>query len=520
MLEPSRRTNRWRLIPSSGEAPCGRIGHTFIGYEGKAFVFGGVNDTLDPRQQYFGDFHAYDTTTKTWAEIPLTGAVQNPRAFHSAVFYNGGMYVFGGCNGRGRFNKLFSVARDGTCRLIVPRTPPPFSRYCHSAVVFGTKMYVFAGKCGGRNSNRRLSDLSAYDFLTNEWQPCLQFGSIPPPRSAHGCFVYGGSMLVFGGRNAEGDCCEDLFEYQFHTGAWRSIDLNCSAFGRARHSVALHNGRIIVFGGWNGKQKLNDLFFFSLDTFCFEMPDEGDTPPSRRECHNATVVNNTMVVFGGRFRGEFMNDVSELELGAKSLKDNCRDWLLENSVPYLNRGLPQLVVAYVKATDDTHKRNQVSASSSATRSINHPRRPVAPGPPTPTSPPSLGVAWGLPHDDGPTATAGTSPFPSPGYSPPQQAGIPFPSHGVPNFQQFPTPQTQLQLPFQPPPLPPGYHSAQHNDSQHSSSEPTTPTTPLQQQQQSDARRKRQNSESQSGLGNGRRGPPPPPPPPPPSAGFA
>jgi N-acetylneuraminic acid mutarotase len=381
----------WRHIPNSGSKPKGRIGHTLVTHGDFAYVFGGVNDSLEPANQYFDDFHKYSPMTKTWTEIRLTGQPQTARAFHTAVFWNNCMWVFGGCNGRGRFNKLFTVGLDGTCTLIAPMTAPPNSRYCHSAVVYSDKMYVFAGKCGGRNSNRRLSDLFSYDFVANTWQPCLQFGSIPPPRSAHGCFVHGSTMLVFGGRNGEGECCEDLYEYQFASCVWTKIDLDCSAFGRARHSVALHNGRIIVFGGWNGKKKLNDLFYFSLDTFTFEVPpgsDEPDSaPPSRRECHNATTVNNVMVVFGGRFRGEFMEDVSELDLGSKSLKDCCRDWLLSGGVPFTDGryGLPSTVVSYVRATEDTlQKAKELSMASKPQLTVL--ARPGAPPPP-----PSSGV---------------------------------------------------------------------------------------------------------------------------------
>ena len=69
-------------------------------------------------------------------------------------------------------------------------------------------------------------------------------------------------MLVFGGRNADGGCCEDLYEFSFGLGMWRKIICGPGnqLFMRARHSTLLHNGKIITFAGWNGKRKLNDLF--------------------------------------------------------------------------------------------------------------------------------------------------------------------------------------------------------------------------------------------------------------------
>ncbi|KEG13711.1 Kelchcontaining protein [Trypanosoma grayi] len=327
--------SRWRSVRCTGGVPPGRIGHTLCAnaVETKVFLYGGVNDKNESISNYLDDFYVFDVETKRWTAIEMTGQVQSSRAFHSAVYYEGQIYVFGGCNGRGRFNKLFSISEDGRCQPITANSPPPTTRYCHSAVLFEKKMYIFAGKCGGRNSNRRLSDLFAFDFTRNTWEECPQHGNKPVARSAHAAFTCGRNMIMFGGRNAGGECCEDMYAYNYDTGIWRKIESpnNGSLFGRARNSVVVHHGRVVVFGGWNGKKKLNDLFMYSVDSNTLEMMHEPDDKcPSRRECHVAVVCKNTMVVFGGRFRGEFMSDTAELDLGPKTLKQSCRDWILRS----------------------------------------------------------------------------------------------------------------------------------------------------------------------------------------------
>lgn len=41
-------------------------------------------------------FAVYDFRFKTWTELEVEGEKPQPRAGHSAVVYNGKMYVFGG----------------------------------------------------------------------------------------------------------------------------------------------------------------------------------------------------------------------------------------------------------------------------------------------------------------------------------------------------------------------------------------------------------------------------------------
>lgn len=349
-------TAHWRQLSCAGNVPTGRIGHTLVTNtaEDTVYLYGGVNDSNEQNSQYLQDFFAFSFATKTWRQIEMTGEVQMPRAFHTAVYYNDQLHVFGGCNGRGRFNKLFSIDPNGCCALFSP--PPsakvPLTRYCHSATLFEGKMYVFAGKCGGRNSNKRLKDMMAFDFGTKTWIEVEQGGADVPARSAHAAFTCGRRMVMFGGRSSEGECCEDIYHFSYDTCIWQKIETSHGPlFGRARHSVVVHNGRVVIFGGWNGKKKLNDLIFYNMDSETSEVVhDPDETCPSRRECHVAVTCQNTMVVFGGRFRGNFMNDTCELDLGTKSLKDHCRDWLLQNAARFSDRdrqSFPRRIADYM-----------------------------------------------------------------------------------------------------------------------------------------------------------------------------
>lgn len=347
----------WRVTATSG--PPGRIGHTFCanGAGTLVFLYGGLsaNDEVSPN--YLDDFWVYDVQMKTWTSIELRGAVQSPRAFHTAVWHDGGMYIFGGCNGRGRFNKLFCVSPNGDCKVMPFSGPPPQTRYCHSAVVYSDAMYVYGGKCGGRNSNRRLSDFLMYRFnqvpMDTKWIYCEQIGDPPEARSAQSAVVHRDSMLILGGRNAEGNCCDDVHSYNFKTFTWRRYDLPFSPFGRARNSCVVHNGYVVLFGGWNGRKKLNDLVFFHVDSMIVSRTDQ--LFPSVRECQVAVVCHNTMIVFGGRWKTNYMQETLELNLGSRSVADDIIDFSVTNSFlsPDLISLMPQrLQQAYHAREED------------------------------------------------------------------------------------------------------------------------------------------------------------------------
>ena len=57
---------------------------------------------------------------------------------------------------------------------------------------------------------------------------------------------------------------------------WKNITPSNSNFpgkyhitpgSRAAHSCEMINNKLYIFGGWNGKKALNDLYILNLDTF-------------------------------------------------------------------------------------------------------------------------------------------------------------------------------------------------------------------------------------------------------------
>jgi N-acetylneuraminic acid mutarotase len=358
-------TNRnlqWQEVECSGEMPHGRVGETLAVANDAVFMYGGMTDSGDS-VNYFDEFFVFRPEVAKWERRELNSSAGSSNAFtatafHSCVTHKGHLYLFGGCSPEQHHNAVIRVDPEtATRQLVQPSsdTDVPAPRYCHSAVVFEEAMYIFGGKSGTRDSNDRMADIFKFDFQSQAWSVVVQQGDIPPPRSAHSAVVCGRKMFVVGGRQIERGCCADIYEYSFDTHTWRRLPDAHAGLERARHSAVLHNGVIAVFGGWNGRRKLNDLYLHSLDGGKEEDAETSiEAAPSRRECHAAVMWRNTMLVFSGRHKLQPLADVQAIRLGPASLVEQARDWLLRARVPIDRRQLPPRLASRLEAWSNIH----------------------------------------------------------------------------------------------------------------------------------------------------------------------
>ena len=71
---------------------------------------------------------------------------------------------------------------------------------------------------------------------------------------------------------------------------------------RAYHSLTLvaHDTKMVLFGGFDGSTRLNDLHVFDLQSETWETPsDDRACRPSPRTYHSATLHGNLLFIFGG-----------------------------------------------------------------------------------------------------------------------------------------------------------------------------------------------------------------------------
>ena len=68
------------------------------------YFFGGYQRK---RGHYFNDLFYFDLDQKMWSGIETSGESPSPRTDHTAVMFDGAMYVFGGYDGKARYNDLW-----------------------------------------------------------------------------------------------------------------------------------------------------------------------------------------------------------------------------------------------------------------------------------------------------------------------------------------------------------------------------------------------------------------------------
>ena len=156
-----------------------------VAYDGDLYLFGGVladktysNDLLWApgmgTEAYAKAMSLNQAVPVEWQDVPLESMPNRPTARHShtAVEYDGRMWVFGGARAGKVFNELhYLTLKNATHSAQFTWTfvedgaqPPP--RYDHSAAVVGDTMVIY----GGRNSTHQfINDVWVFDFTTMLW---------------------------------------------------------------------------------------------------------------------------------------------------------------------------------------------------------------------------------------------------------------------------------------------------------------------------------------------------------------
>jgi hypothetical protein len=165
------------------------------------------------------DCHVFDFEERSWAALATEGTAPIPRDSHVAVAHGGSMFIFGGSTGRwegvlssgsccvGTFIKLFGVAVSASASAVL--------FVFVDALFYLSTLYKFSFYASAMN------DFHELRLDAKKWQPVQALGPSPGPRFCHVASVYGDSMLVFGGYDGS-NRLNDFVE--FHLG----LDLTSS----------------------------------------------------------------------------------------------------------------------------------------------------------------------------------------------------------------------------------------------------------------------------------------------------
>lgn len=103
----------------------------------------------------------------------------------------------------------------------------PRPRTNHTAVYYNKGMYIFGGS---DESNNKLNDFWRYDFETKRWIIINHISADcedgqPTKRSGHAASVVGGKMYIFGGLEGITHETNDFYSYDFKTDTWTNLQM-------------------------------------------------------------------------------------------------------------------------------------------------------------------------------------------------------------------------------------------------------------------------------------------------------
>ena len=260
----------WHTLPTGGDRPSMRVGHTAVyipGHadieHGRVFLVGGA-DPSGP----FCDTYVLNVDSCSWEKVECPGL--KPRYEHSAFTFPSQpdrIFVFGGADMDRNMNDVQVL--DVKTYLWSPvqvSGSPPSPRTHHTAACVGDKLLVYGGGLVGRHPVDDIQ-VHCFDAANQSWSVLESSGEAPAPRHGHSMAVVGQKMYLFGGMS-DSTFCDDLHSLDVMKRVWVSVGKDriwpCP---RAAHTMVAHGSSILLFGGMNEDGALNDLYRLDVGKF-------------------------------------------------------------------------------------------------------------------------------------------------------------------------------------------------------------------------------------------------------------
>ena len=296
----------WKSITPDSSTPTNqpsqRQGHTTIAFSSRrAFliIFGGKSSNNPKRESnsqdgktiFFNDSYRFDCKAKTWTPLVCSGDIPPPRAYHSGVAIdNTRMLITGGSNGRTRLNDIYQLN-------------------------VGTLVWEHV------SSNQTEVSLSSYQIysaavLPNHPQKIIIFGVLSNS-AARAAESVSGARTGTDPTASLARCIVNLSTGQLDpsvlTTASRSRSLEVVPPARSHYSSVTYNNEIILFGGFDGTVRYNDVHLFNLVTHAWTRVGTSGNVPEGRYKHDACVCGDFMFVVGG-YSVQWLNEIQMLNL--------------------------------------------------------------------------------------------------------------------------------------------------------------------------------------------------------------
>lgn len=168
------------------------------------------------------------------------------------------------------------------------------------------------------------------------WTKPVITGNAPRARGGHSCTMIPptvqmlssvrgkpgslGKLILLGGGDGE-NYLNDVHLFDLDTMHWKTLyTAGNSPSPRSRHTATLVNNTLVVFGGGggDGTHIFNDIYTLDLTTMLWNKPNVKGTPPTQRWGHTSSYANPYIYIFGGYDGTKMLNDVHMLNIETMS----------------------------------------------------------------------------------------------------------------------------------------------------------------------------------------------------------
>lgn len=170
-----------------------RSGHSMTFYKGNIIMFGGRND-----RECFNDVWSFSCIENKWTQI-VTKDQPEPRSFHSAILnvdYNE-IIIFGGYDKKKRplnSTLIYNIAQKSWTEVRKTTTDPE-PRGHHSASYYEGRMYVYGGIC----DKKIFDDLHIFTISNQTWERVVPMGGPMMRRYMHKSYIVHNWLVIVGG---------------------------------------------------------------------------------------------------------------------------------------------------------------------------------------------------------------------------------------------------------------------------------------------------------------------------------
>mmetsp|Transcript_117160 Transcript_117160/g.373174 ORF Transcript_117160/g.373174 Transcript_117160/m.373174 type:complete len:792 (+) Transcript_117160:52-2427(+) len=241
------------------------------------------------------------TTTQMckWELLDNVGDVYTPRTGHAVVNEDGVFYLFGGTDGSARQSDVhaYNVETNLWQEIQTSGRVPP-ARSGAQAGVWNGAVWFFGGYT--KKDGDYFNDVYKYDIATSMWGSVHTLGEAPQKRTDHSVVLFRDSMLVFGGFDGH-NRFNDLRELHLRDRRWSHVNASRSTTPRSRfgHTAVIYGHSMYIFGGWDGHDTMQELVEYNISSNMWvQLPPHG-TAPRARYRHTAVVCGDAMFTFGG-----------------------------------------------------------------------------------------------------------------------------------------------------------------------------------------------------------------------------